>query len=101
MSDEDVEQAYKIGQYSFGSAGVFEQDDTVVWEGVAKVGASPWWRREGVNFHFQQGHESQIDQSPDPDWSGPGIHRLTGYGEHRQLAFYRHWLKLMRENGGR
>lgn len=101
MSDEDVEQAYKIGQYSFGSAGVFEQDDTVVWEGVAKVGASPWWRREGVNFHFQQGHESQIDQSPDPEWSGPGIHRLTGYGEHRQLAFYRHWLKLMRENWGR
>jgi N,N-dimethyl phenylurea N-demethylase alpha subunit len=101
MSDDDVETAYRIGQYSFGSAGIFEQDDTVAWEGVAKVGASHWWRRENVDFHFQQGRDSKVDQSPDPEWAGPGVHRLTGYGEHRQLAFYRHWLDAMRQNGGR
>ena len=101
MNEEDVGTAYRIGQYSFGSAGVFEQDDTVAWEGIAKVGASPWWRRENIAFHLQQGRESAVDQSPDPDWTGPGIHRLTGYGEHRQLAFYRHWLETMRNPGRR
>ncbi|HTW88704.1 MAG TPA: Rieske 2Fe-2S domain-containing protein [Candidatus Binataceae bacterium] len=101
MSEADVEAIYKIGQFNFGSAGVFEQDDTVSWESVAKVGASHWWRREAMQFNFQQGHKSAVDQSPDPHWTGPGIHRTTGYGEHRQLAFYRHWLKVMRENGKR
>lgn len=101
MSDEDAERAYRIGQYSFGSAGIFEQDDTMAWEGAARAGKSTWLRREGVQYHFQQGHKSAVDQSPDASWTGPGIHRTTGYGEHRQLAFYRHWLKVMRDHGGR
>jgi len=99
MNQEDVALAFKIGQFNFGSAGLFEQDDTVAWEGAARVGASLWWRRAGSDFHFQQGRESDVDQSPDPAWTGPGIHRTTGFGEHRQLAFYRHWLKVMRQDG--
>jgi nitrite reductase/ring-hydroxylating ferredoxin subunit len=99
MSDTDVEHAYRVGQYSFGSAGVFEQDDTMVWEGAAQAGASPWLRRAGMQLHFQQSRNTAVDQTPDPSWTGPGIHRTTGYGEHRQLAFYRHWLKVMRDGG--
>jgi nitrite reductase/ring-hydroxylating ferredoxin subunit len=96
MSDEEVAKCYKIGQFGFGSAGLFEQDDTVNWEGIAKAGASPWLRQKGIAFNFQQGHNTAIDHSPDKDWRGPGTHRSTSYGEHLQLAFYRHWLKVMR-----
>lgn len=97
QSDEDALEDYVTGQFQFGSAGIFEQDDTVAWEGISRAGASPWARKAGMNFHFQQGNKSQIDQSPDPDWKGPGLHRLTGYGEHNQLNFYRHWLKVMKD----
>lgn len=86
-----------IGQRFFGSAGVAEQDDTVAWEGSARAGRSPWARKAQLAFHFQQGNRSNIDQSPDPTWKGPGIRRLTGYGEHNQLSFYRHWLRVMHE----
>jgi phenylpropionate dioxygenase-like ring-hydroxylating dioxygenase large terminal subunit len=96
QSDEDALTDYVTGQFQFGSAGIFEQDDTVAWEGIARAGASPWARKAGMSFHFQQGNDSPIDQSPDPDWKGPGVHRLTGYGEHNQLNFYRHWLRVMK-----
>lgn len=95
-SEESAQQAYVTGQFVFGSAGIFEQDDTVAWEGVPRAAASPWMRKEQMNFHFQMGRKSPVDQSPDPDWTGPGIHRNTGYGEHTQLNFYRHWLRVMK-----
>ncbi|MFJ9381305.1 Rieske 2Fe-2S domain-containing protein [Streptomyces sp. NPDC101455] len=96
MSEEEAREAYVTGQFTFGSAGIFEQDDTVAWEGIPRAAASPWMRQAGMRFHFQQGNNSAVDQSPDPAWTGPGIKRNTGYGEHNQLAFYRHWLSVMR-----
>jgi len=50
-------------------------------------------------LHFQQGNNSDVDQSFDPEWKGPGTRRLTGFGEHTQLHFYRHWLKQMQAEG--
>lgn len=99
QSEEEARRAYDIGQFTFGSAGIFETDDTVLWEGAAKAGKSAWMRRAGMQLHFQQGRMSAVDDSPDPNWRGPGVHRLTGFGEHRQKNFYRHWLKVMRDGG--
>ncbi len=101
QDDDDVARTYKISQYSFGSAGIFEQDDTVAWEGVAKVGASNWWREAGAQFHFQaaEAEHSRVNQEPDPHWKGPGVHRLTGFGEYPQLNFYKRWLRSMTREG--
>lgn len=96
MSEEDVQEAYVTGQFVFGSGGIFEQDDTVAWEGIPRAAESAWMRKSGLAFNFQMGNKSEVDQSPNPDWTGPGIQRQTGYGEHTQLAFYRHWLEVMR-----
>jgi len=96
QSEEDALTDYITGQFQFGSAGIFEQDDTVTWEGITRVAASPWARKVGMTLHFQQGNQSAVDQSPDPGWKGPGLHRLTGYGEHNQLNFYREWLRVMK-----
>ncbi len=86
------------GQYCFGSGGLFEQDDTVVWESIARAASSPWMRKEDLKFHYRQfGERTGVDQSPDPEWKGPGIHRTTGYGEHVQFNFLRQWLKTMRD----
>lgn len=97
QSQEEALDYYVNGQFTFGSGGVFEQDDTVAWEGAPKAAQSPWMRKAGVKFHFQQGNNSAVDQAPDPTWKGPGIKRNTAYGEHNQLHFYRHWLKTMRD----
>jgi len=99
QSDESLHTDTEMGLLQFGSAGMIEQDDTVAWEGIARSGASPWARRERMAFHFQQGNNSEADQAPDPTWKGPGVRRLTNYGEHNQLHFYRHWLRVMQGGG--
>ncbi len=54
-------------------------------------------RKEGMKFNYQQGNNSPVDQAPDPpEWTGPGIHRNTGYGEHVQFNFLRQWLRTMK-----
>lgn len=96
QNDDSSKEDARLGQMAFGSGGVIEQDDTVAWEGVARAASSPWARQRQMQLHFQQGNDSPVDQSPDPDWNGPGIRRRTGYGEHLQLSFYRQWLQAMR-----
>jgi hypothetical protein len=98
QDEESARRDYVGGQYLFGSAGLFEQDDTVAWEGVQRAAASPWMRKEGLEFNFQQGQKSPLDLRPDPGWKGPGVHRHTAYGEYAQFNFLRQWLKTMREN---
>jgi N,N-dimethyl phenylurea N-demethylase alpha subunit len=99
-TEEQAWHAYQVGQYNVGAGGLIEQDDTAVWEGSARAGASPWLRQAGVQFNFQQGRRTKVDVSPDPTWTGPGIRRNTGYGDFRQVAFYRRWLELMRPAKG-
>lgn len=97
MSEPDARRIYECSQFHVGAAGVIEQDDTTVWEGAAHAGASPWLRQAGVKFHFQQGRRGTADYSPDATWTGPGVHRNTGFGDFGQVAFYREWLKVMRQ----
>lgn len=94
-SQAHKDNAYLAGQFGFGAGGIFEQDDTAVWEGIAKVGASPWARRVQNQLNYQQ---KRVD--PDPEWKGPGQHFPSIYGEYAQEAFWRRWLNYMRGKGG-
>ena len=92
MPDANAQRAYKAAQFTFGSGGIFEQDDTAIWESVTKASSSPWNRKKQVQLHYQQ---RRID--PDPDWKGPGQFFPTTLGEYMQKAFWRRWVKDMRE----
>ena len=96
QTDEEAQDSYVLGQLLFGSAGTFEQDDTVAWEGSARAAKSAWMQREGLSFNFEQAGRTTVDTSPDPAYHGPGVKRKTGYGEYGPLNFYRRWLELMR-----
>ena len=96
MSEEDARASYAAGQFAFGSAGVFEQDDTAVWEGAPRAARSVWNRQSGLMLNYQQGVGGKVQHAPDPDYTGPGVLHRSGYGEFGQLAFYRHWLQMMR-----
>jgi N,N-dimethyl phenylurea N-demethylase alpha subunit len=89
-SDDVAQEAYIAGQFGFGSGGVFEMDDTAVWEGVAKAANSPWNRKLGNEFHYQQRRNG-----PDPEWRGKGKYYKSIYGEYLQEGFWRRWLKEM------
>lgn len=93
-SQAHKDNSYLAGQFGFGAGGIFEQDDTAVWEGIAKVGSSPWARRVGNRLNYQQ---KRVE--PDPDWKGPGKHYPSIYGEYAQEAFWRRWLAFMRGEG--
>lgn len=97
LSDEEARPGYAAGQYGFSSAGVFEQDDTVAWEGSRRVARSVWHRKEGVMLNYQQGVGGAVKREPDSTWKGPGVLHKKAYGEFGQLAFWRQWLRTMRE----
>jgi nitrite reductase/ring-hydroxylating ferredoxin subunit len=91
---EHNDNSYLAGQFGFGAGGIFEADDTVVWEGIAKAAASPWNRRNQTQLHY-----GQCRVEPDPDWKGPGEYYPSIYGEYCQEAFWRRWLVDMRKEG--
>lgn len=86
------DDSYLAGQFGFGAGGIFEQDDTAVWEGIARAATSPWNRRLGTQLHY-----GQVRVEPDPDWKGPGEYYPSIYGEYCQEAFWRRWLDDMRK----
>ena len=89
-SDAFNQESYVSGQLSFGSAGMLEQDDTAVWEGIGKVGQSPWARSAQMELHY-----NQVKTPPDADWAGPGVFHPTAFGEHAQRAFWLRWLDFV------
>lgn len=89
-SDEVKLESYDGGVFGFGSGGIFEQDDTAVWEGIARAGNSPWARKEGMQLHYQQ---KQAEE--DPNYKGKGKFYTSIYGEYLQKEFWRRWLKDM------
>jgi len=96
MTDEQASESYATGQFGFSSAGVFEQDDTVLWEGAPHVALSPWARKEGAMFNMQLGMASLGGiQQRDPDWAGPGNVYSPGPGEAPARDFYLRWLHEM------
>jgi len=97
MNDEESIPGYTTGQYNFSSAGLFEQDDTVAWEGARSVAQSVWNRKAQTNLHFQQGFGSNIERPADPTWRGPGVFRRNGYGEFGQMNFYAQWLNMLQK----
>lgn len=85
--------AYAAGQFGFGSGGIFEQDDTAVWEGISKVGQSVWHRKSGKRMHYHQLHPEKR-----AEWKGPGIQYDSIYGEVLQREFWRRWVRDMRNH---
>jgi 3-phenylpropionate/trans-cinnamate dioxygenase subunit alpha len=87
---EPVKQALKeFYQFTFGPAGIFEQDDGENWE---EVTAGAQGREAGRHaFFYGMGLGSE---GPDPELPGDVSHV---YSEHPQRAFYKTWRALMEE----
>ncbi|HKR90146.1 MAG TPA: Rieske 2Fe-2S domain-containing protein [Phenylobacterium sp.] len=95
MPEEYQRTSYIAGQFGFGAGGMIEEDDTVLWEGIARFARSPLARRDAIPLHYKQKRSD-----PDPDWKGPGQHFTTTYGEYMQEGFWRRWVKDIRGADG-
>jgi len=98
MDEQQAADSYAAGQYGFSSAGIFEQDDTVVWEGAPEAARSVWARKASASFNMQMGMEGMGAQTLDSSWEGRGEAYRPGPGEPSQRAFYRHWLAQMQRS---
>jgi phenylpropionate dioxygenase-like ring-hydroxylating dioxygenase large terminal subunit len=85
--------SYRAGMGTFGSSGIFEQDDTVVWAGPPHVAHSPFAAREGMAYNYQQGLDGMSDYEYVDDFPGPGRVSTTIFGDVPQRAFFARWLR--------
>lgn len=99
-TEQEAREAYDVGQLGFGSAGFFEQDDVVVWEGAAVAGNSPWRRDANASYCYHRGNaEKFVDPKPEFEWTGPGRLEKNSYNESFLLSFWRQWFDLIRIKG--
>ena len=95
--EQATRESYTVGQLSFGTAGLLEQDDTALWQGVARGAASPWRRQSEAIYQFHGEGKGFVDPAPEFVWQGPGRLVRNAFDETPLLDFWRHWLSLLRE----
>ncbi|GBC78622.1 3-phenylpropionate/cinnamic acid dioxygenase subunit alpha [bacterium HR08] len=86
-------RSYETYVHTFGTSGVFEQDDVEIWRGITAMAGGPTAERFELNFqlgmHFQ----------PDPTWPGPGTALPLDYAERNERVWLREWYRyLVSEN---
>lgn len=89
------ERAYSA---SFGSSGMFEQDDTENWTYVTVAAKGATAANIALNYRMGLTRENQPIEEPLTDWPGPGNVYPVSYAEHNQRVLWRSWLKYMLQN---
>lgn len=83
----------KMYVQTFSSGGMFDQDDTEVWEAQTAVAVSARSRRDEVMLDYTMG----LDREPLADFPGPGRVYDGKFSEAVARTYYRTWLDLILE----
>jgi len=94
-SAEYKARSYKVSVANFSPSGNFEQDDSIVWSGVARSAGGVFARARGVLLNYQMGLPDMSEAKPAKDWPGPGEVYDTNLEEGVQRTFFRHWQRAM------
>jgi phenylpropionate dioxygenase-like ring-hydroxylating dioxygenase large terminal subunit len=86
-------RAYKVAVATFSPSGNFEQDDTIVWGGVARAASGVFARKVDAKLNYQMGLEWMSDARVMPNWPGPGTVYDSNLEEGVQRTFFRHWIR--------
>lgn len=78
---------------TFSASGMFDQDDTEVWEAQTAVAVSARSRTDEVMLDYTMG----LDQEPLSDFPGPGTVYDGKFSEAVARTYYRSWLDLILE----
>jgi hypothetical protein len=78
---------------TFGTSGMFDQDDTENWEAQTRNATASLVRQDEVWLHYEMG----IDGVPITDFPGPGNVYDGKFSEAAGRTFYRTWLDYLLE----
>jgi nitrite reductase/ring-hydroxylating ferredoxin subunit len=87
-------ESYESYVHTFGTSGVFEQDDAENWRSITRVLGGEFARGQELNYQMGRG---VIE--PDPNWPGPGEAYPLDYAEANQRGFHRYWIECMQNDG--
>ena len=88
-------RAHKVAVANFSPSGNFEQDDTIVWGGVARAAKSVFAEQVQAKLNYQMGLEWMSQARLLKDWPGPGVVYDSNLEEGVERTFFRHWLREM------
>lgn len=94
-STEYKRRAHKVAVANFSPSGNFEQDDTVIWAGVARAARGTYASHMGIPLNFQMGMEGMSQARRMKDWPGPGVVYDSNLEEGVQRTFFQSWLQNM------
>jgi nitrite reductase/ring-hydroxylating ferredoxin subunit len=96
VTPEYRDHAYRVAVATFSPSGNLEQDDAVVWGGIAHSASTAFARSNAPELNFEMGVSGMSEANVMTDWSGPGRVYDSRLEEGTQRTFLRHWLKEMR-----
>lgn len=89
------DQSYLAAVQTFGSSGVFDQDDGVTGRGMNRTSTSVFGR--GMKLNYQAGFRIGT-AAPIEDWPGPGLATSHRYEENSYRYTIRQWSKFVQDD---
>jgi phenylpropionate dioxygenase-like ring-hydroxylating dioxygenase large terminal subunit len=81
---------------TFGSSGVFDQDDSEPWSTITRTGRSVFARKIGMRTNYQIGLNERSGAKRVDDHPGPGVKYYPALEEGVMRGFWRRWAQFMR-----
>jgi len=88
--DTFKDDSYRAYLMSFGTSGMFEQDDVENWTSITAVSKGWLSSRTPLDLSMGLGARGEGLAPPLDSWPAPG-RAFVGYGEHNQRALLRRW----------
>lgn len=103
LVDRNAPQWFKDASYkayimSFGSSGMFEQDDVENWVSLTHVAGGAFSGRIRLDSRMGLDDSGAMIAEPYPGWAGPGT-AYQGYGEQNQRALLARWVDQLERPG--
>lgn len=95
LIEKDAPEPYRTASYqtyvhTFGTSGVFEQDDAENWRSITRVLRGAYAQDQQLNYQMGRGMLER-----DEAWPGPGEAYPLNYAEFNQRAYHRRWHDYM------
>jgi phenylpropionate dioxygenase-like ring-hydroxylating dioxygenase large terminal subunit len=98
LSETDRTNSVRAALGTFGSSGIFDQDDSEPWGGVTRTSESEFAKKANMLLNYQMGMEGtggRATQLPPEAHPGPGIKYHPALEEGVMRGFYRRWSQFM------
>lgn len=80
---------------SFGSSGLFDQDDSEPWESISATGRSVFARKVGMHTNYTMGLPGVGEAERVDDHPGPGVKYYPALEEGVMRGFWRRWAQYL------